>query len=726
MLNNPTKPHMNRRKFIQLSGLSGAVLALGFSIPLPGKDKEMSLENIGTDTPLAKEITPFILIDSAGKIVLINHKPEMGQGTWQAMPVIVAEELDVRLDQVEIQMAKADKKYGDMGVGGSNSVKGSYMHLRKAGAAAREMLVMAAAQTWKVTPAECTTKEGMVYHKGSTRKASYGELVEKASTLAVPKEPRLKDPKTFKLIGKPVPRPDVLEKVDGTAKFGIDVKVPNMLYASVERAPVFHAKVKSVDDTKAKAVPGVKQVLQSERKLNKNTFYGVAVLADNYYAALQGRKALKIQWDTQGHDKVNSQTLYAKFKDLSQAEGHIAHSKGDFEKAYLASAKKLEAVYELPFAAHAPMEPQNCVAHVQDNKCEIWAPTQVPDWARGEVAKYLNMPEENIILHITYLGGGFGRRLFFDSIMEAVHLSKQAGVPVKSVWSREDDMTAGPFRPGTLSVMKGGIDAAGKPLAFQHKVVAPSIGYDNFGSKDPSKREDEGAMEGIKDSAYDFANVKYHNIYAETTMPLGWWRAVYSTTTAFAHESFVDEMAHAAGKDPLQFRLNLITINTRMKKLLTFLGEKSGWSKPVPKGWGKGVAIWQFFAGQAGHVVFVSKNNGQLKIEKIVAAIDCGTAVNPDNVKAQVEGATVMAMMAAMKDEITFEGGKAVQTNFHNYRMMRINEIPPIEVHILPSTEKPDGVGEPGLPPLAPALGNAIFAATGKRIRKLPFKIEEV
>jgi isoquinoline 1-oxidoreductase beta subunit len=623
-------------------------------------------------------------------------------------------------------MAKADKKFGDMGVGGSNSVKGSYMQLRKAGAAAREMLVAAAAQTWKVSPADCSTKEGHVYLKGSSKKLSYGELVEKASKLNVPKEPKLKDPKTFRLIGKQVARPDVPLKVDGTAQFGIDVKVPHMLYASIERAPVFHATVKAVDDSKARSVAGVKQILRCERKLNKNTFHGVAVLADNYYAAMQGRKALKIQWDNGDHQKLNSQSLYIKFKDLSQAEGHIAHSEGDFDKAFASAPKKLEAVYKLPFAAHAPMEPQNCVAHVQGDKCEIWAPTQVPDWARGEVAKYLNIPEENITLHITYLGGGFGRRLFFDSILEAVHLSRQAGVPVKTVWSREDDMTAGPFRPGTYSSLKAGLDASGKPVALQHKVVAPSIGYDNFGSKDPARREDEGVMEGIKDSAYEFPNVKYHNIYAETTMPLGWWRAVYSTTTAFAHESFIDEMAHAAKKDPLQFRLGLINKNTRMKKLLTFLGEKSGWSKPLAKGWGKGVAIWQFFAGQAGHVVYVSRNNGLLKIEKIIAAIDCGTAINPDNVKAQVEGATVMALMAALKDEITFEGGKAVQTNFNNYRMMRIHEIPPIEVHILPSTEKPDGVGEPGLPPLAPALGNAIFAATGKRIRQLPFKIEEI
>jgi isoquinoline 1-oxidoreductase beta subunit len=717
---------MNRRKFIQLSGLSGAVLALGFSLPLSGKPAEAVLENITADTPIAKEITPFIMIDSTGRIILINQKPEMGQGTWQAMPLLVAEELDVKLEAVEIQMATADKKYGDMGVGGSNSVKGSYMLLRKAGAAARHMLIAAAAQTWNVAQADCSTRDGYVYYKSFSKKLSYGELVEKASKQQVPKEPKLKDPRNFKLIGKPVPRPDIPLKVDGTAQFGIDIKVQGMLYASIERAPVFHATIKSIDDSKAKSVAGVKKVLRCERKLNKNTFHGVAVLADNYYAAMQGRKALKIQWDNGDFTKLNSQSLYLKFKDLSQAEGIIAHSAGDFDKAFVSAPTKLEAVYKLPFAAHAPMEPQNCVAHVQGDRCEIWAPTQVPDWARGEVAKYLNIPEENITLHITYLGGGFGRRLFFDSILEAVHLSKQAGVPVKTIWSREDDMTAGPFRPGTLSSIKAGLDAAGKPLALQHKVVAPSIGYDNFGSKDPARREDEGAMEGIKDSPYEFAHVKYHNIYAETTMPLGWWRAVYSTTTAFAQECFIDEMAHAAKKDPLQFRLNLINKNTRMKKLLSFLGEKSGWNKPLAKGWGKGVAIWQFFAGQAGHVVFVSKNNGSLKIEKIVAAIDCGTVINPDNVRAQVEGATVMALMAALKDEITFEGGKAVQTNFNNYRMMRIHEIPPIEVHILPSTEKPDGVGEPGLPPLAPALGNAIFAATGKRMRQLPFKLEEV
>ncbi|QHT70970.1 xanthine dehydrogenase family protein molybdopterin-binding subunit [Rhodocytophaga rosea] len=725
MVNNNTTA-INRRSFIKVSSLSGVALTLGFAWPVAGKERQAVLQRIDKDTPSSKELNPFVIIEGTGKITLMLHKPEMGQGTYQSMPVILAEELEVRLDQVEIKMAKADKKYGDMGVGGSNSVKGSWMLLRQVGAAAREMLIAAAAQTWNIPAAECYAKEGKVYTKTGSKSLTYGELVEKASKLEAPKEPRLKDPKNFKLIGKAVPRPDILNKVDGTAQFGIDVKVPGMLYASIERAPVFHAKVKNLDDTAAKAVQGVKQVLPSERKLNKNTFHGVAVLADNYWAAVQGRKVLKIEWDNADFNQVNTGSLYKKFNDLAKGEGHISHQAGDFDKTFAEASKKVEAIYELPFAAHAPMEPQNTVAYVQGDKCEIWSPTQVPDWALGEVAAYLKIPAENITLNITFIGGGFGRRLFFDSIMEAVHLSKQANAPVKVVWTREDDMTQGPFRPGTLSSLKAGLDASGKPMAFQHKVVAPSIGYDNFGSKDPQRKEDEGAMEGIKDSAYEIPNIKYNNIYAETTMPLGWWRAVYSTTTAFAHESFIDEMAHAVGKDPVAFRLGMIGKNTRMKNLLTFMAEKSNWNKTMPKGWGKGVAIWQFFAGQAGHVVFVSNTNGKLKIEKIVACIDCGTAVNPDNVKAQVEGATVMALMAALKDQITFENGKAVQSNFHNYRMMRINEIPPVEVHILPSTDKPDGVGEPGLPPLAPALGNAVFAATGKRIRKLPFNLEEV
>ena len=343
-----------------------------------------------------------------------------------------------------------------------------------------------------------------------------------------------------------------------------------------------------------------------------------------------------------------------------------------------------------------------------------------------ETAKYLNIPPENVTVHVMFVGGGFGRRLFLDQVMEAVYLSKQVGRPVKVVWTREDDMAGGPYRPATYSRLRAGFDAANKPVAFQHKVVAPSINDTQFGSKDPAKRQDDGAMEGLKEAPYEIPNLRFNNIFADVPVPMGWWRAVYSATTCFAHESFVDEMAHAVGQDPLAFRLNLIEKNTRMKTLLTFLRDQSGWEKPLPAGWGKGVAFWQFFAGQAGHVVYVSKTDKGVKIEKIVAAVDCGTAVNPDNVRSQIEGGTVMGLTAALKSAITFEEGRAKQTNFHDYQMLRLNETPPIEVHILPSSESPIGVGEPGLPPAAPALANAIFAATGKRVRKLPFDINDL
>lgn len=410
----PVDKSINRRHFLKLSSMSGAVLALGFSIPALGQEAEKVpvLHNLSADTPFLGELTPFITIDSFGKITLLMHKPEMGQGTYQSMPLIIAEELGVSLDQVTIHTPKADKKFGDMGVGGSNSVKGSWTGLRQAGAAAREMLTSAAAQIWKANVGDCYAKEGKVFHKPSGKSLSYGELVERASKLEVPKEPKVKEAKDFTLIGKSLPRPDVPLKVDGSAQFGIDVKLPGMLYASIERSPVFHGKVKSIDDKEAKAIPGVRHVLYTERKLNNNTFHGVAVVADSYYAALQGRKALKIEWDNGEYTKVNTPDMYARFRELAKTEGHIDTKEGDFNAYFANASKKLEAVYELPFAAHATMEPQNAVAHVQGDKVEIWAPTQVPDWAWGELAKYLSVPQENITLNFTFLGVGLDAACF--------------------------------------------------------------------------------------------------------------------------------------------------------------------------------------------------------------------------------------------------------------------------------------------------------------------------
>jgi len=714
----------SRRDFLRTTGLTASALVLGFRA-----SRAAGLANL-SDAPaavVALEVSPLIILENTGKIILMAHKPEIGQGTYQSMPLIVAEEMEVSLDQVEIRQARADKKFGNMGVGGSYSVRGEWMTLRHAGAAAREMLTQAAAQTWKVPVTECYAKEGTIIHKPSGKSLRYGELTELAKTLPVPKEPKLKDAKDFRLVGKKTQRPDIPQKVTGKAKFGIDAEVPSpatMLYASVERAPVFQGKVKSFNATAAKAVPGVRQVLKAQRKMSTHHFEGVAVLADNYWAALQGRRALKVVWDNGQYAKESSAAMAGRFKELVKTDGHIDTKKGDFDGAFAGATKKLEAEYEVPFAAHATMEPQNCLASVKGGKAEIWASTQLPTDVQNEVATFLKIKPEDVIVHVMFVGGGFGRRLFMDQVMEAVYLSKQVQRPVKVVWTREDDMAGGPYRPGTHSLLRAGLDASGKPVAFQHKVVAPSISDNQFGSKDPSKRQDDGAMEGVKEAPYEIPNLKIHNIFAETSIPLGWWRSVYSATTCFAHESFVDEMAHAAGKDPLQYRLDMIGDNKRMTTLLTFLREKSDWDKPLPAGWGKGVAFWQFFAGQAGHVVFVSKQkDGKIKVEKVVAAIDCGTAVNPDNVRAQVEGATVMGLTDALKDALVFENGHTKQTNFHNYRMLRIDETPAIEVHIVPSTDQPSGVGEPGLPPVAAALGNAIFAATGKRHRKLPMLV---
>jgi isoquinoline 1-oxidoreductase subunit beta len=713
-------PTTDRRSFLKAGGLTATSLILGLNA---SASDLFNLSN-PTNAVVSLEVSPLIILENTGKIILMAHKPEIGQGTYQSMPLLVAEELEVSLEQVEIRQASADKKYGNMGVGGSYSVRGEWNNLRKAGAAAREMLTTAAAQTWNVPVAECIAREGKITHQPTNRSLPYGDLTEKARTLTVPTAPKLKDAKDFRLIGKASKRPDIPAKVTGQAKFGIDAEVPGMLYASVERPPVFGATVIAVDDTATKNLAGVRHVLRAERKLNRNTYPGVAVLADTYWAALQGRRMLTVTWDNGPNANVDSAQLSAQFKQLAQTDGYIATNIGNFDDVFDEAPKKLEAEYELPFAAHAPMEPQNCLAWAKGDTAEIWTSTQLPNDVQKETAKLLGIKPESVTVHVMFVGGGFGRRLFIDQVLEAVALSKQVGKPVKVVWTREDDMTAGPFRPATYSLLRAGFDADGKPVAFQHKVVAPSISDSQFGKPDAIKRHDGGAMEGLKEAPYEFPNLQYNNIFADVPMPLGWWRAVYSATTCFAHESFIDEMAHAVGQDPLAFRLSLIQKNTRMKNLLTFLREQSGWDKSLPTGWGKGVAFWQFFAGQAGHVVFVSKSAKGVKIERIVAAIDCGTAVNPDNVRAQIEGATVMALRESLKPALTFGEGRASQTNYHDYAMLRINETPPIEVHILPSTDAPSGVGEPGLPPAAPALANAIFAATGQRVRRLPFSLE--
>jgi isoquinoline 1-oxidoreductase subunit beta len=717
---------IGRRKFLKITGITGAALVLG--IGFLERDKIAKVFNMSTGDGKPFQLTPFVMIEKSGVITILNPKAEMGQGTYQSVPALIAEELDVTLDQVTVKFTSGQVNIKDQATGGSSSVNSNYIPFRTLGASAKEMLITAAAKQWNVPVSECYAENASVFHKPSGKSLTYGELAEPASKLEVPKKPVLKDPKDFKILGKSTPRLDIPLKVSGKAVFGIDTEVPGMLYASIERCLVIGSKLVSYDDKEALKVKGVQQVVKVERAFFKNKYTGVAVLADNYWAALQGRKALKVEWDHQGFDKFNSKDYEQSLRDLSKQDGLVAHTEGDFDSHFASAPHKSQALYETPFVTHSPMEPMNCLAQWKDgNKVEIWVSSQGAEWTRDTVAEALSIPKENVHVNMQFSGGGFGRRISQDYAVEAANLSKAINKPVKLLWTREDDTEMGPFRPATFSAMKGALSNDGKVIAFQHKVISPSINATISPKYDKSKA-DEDMVEGISSQPYEIPNIKNSYVFSDIHLPLTWWRSVTASTVAFPHESFVDELAVAAGKDPLEFRMGMLTKPSDTKRVLTKLKEVSGWDKPLPAGKGRGIAQWVFFAGLCGHVVEVSRlSDNAVKVDKVYAVIDLGTVVNPDNVKSQVEGAIIMALTAATKDAITFENGKTMQSNFHNNRMVRINEAPEIEVHILADGGPViKGVGEPGLPSLAPALCNAVFAATGKRIRKLPFDLTKV
>ena len=553
-------------------------------------------------------------------------------------------------------------------------------------------------------------------------------MVETASKLKVPQDPKLKDPKDFKILGKNYPRPDVPLKVSGRAVFGIDMDLPGMVYASVEHNPVFGAKIVNYDDADAMKIKGVQKTIKIQRRLGRNKYDCIAVIADNFWASHQGRLALKINWDYQGLDKFNSKDYEQSLRDLKNKEGLVVHKDGDFDKSYADAPIKLEAFYETPIVSHSPMEPMNCVAQWTGNNLELWVSAQGPDLVKDELKKTLGIPRDNIKVNILFNGGAFGRRLYPDFATEAANISKEIGKPVKLIWTREDDTQLGPFRPLTFSAMRAGLSADGKPLAFQHKVISPSIDATMEEKRDETG-ESSNMTEGISTQKYDLPNMKNEWVYSEIPIPLAAWRSVTSSTVAFAQECFIDEMAIKAGKDPMAYRLDtLLPKDSDTKKLLAKLKEVSHWDKPLPKGWGRGVAQYEFFAGLSGYVVEVSTGaGGGVKIEKVYAVIDLGTVVNPNMVALQMEGGATMALTAAIKNGITFKNGQTEQTNFHNNPIVRINEMPEVETHIIADGGPViKGVGEPGIPPFAPALANAIFAATGKRIRRMPFDLNKV
>ncbi len=670
----------------------------------------------------------FILITPDNRITLFNPRPEMGQGTWQSMPALIAEELGVTLDQVDIRLTDGTKPYGRQFVGGSGSVRQSWIPLRQVGAAAREMLIQAAATRWQVPVSECYTKEGKVWRRSGGATFTFGALVAEAAALPVPKDPKLKDPADFTLLGKPIQRPDIPQKVSGKAKFGIDAKIPNMLYASVEHCPAIHGKVVNFNGDVVAQMPGVKGVFRSERKMPYKVVEVVAVVADTYWSALKARRALKVEWDNTGYESVSTESYFAECRAKAAQEGlTYPDAVGDVKVGFAGAAKVLEAQYETPFLAHAPIEPMNATAWVFGDKVEIWAPVQGQTQLIDNVARYLKIPPENVTVHVMFMGGSFGRKAYLDYALEAVALSKKMAAPVKLIWTREDDMANGPFRPGMVNAIKGGLDAQGNLMAWEHKVVGASIQHQAF-QIDLSNKIDDWADEAINQetSPYAIPNRRQAFLLNETTIPVVWWRAVYSSTNGFGHECFMDEMALAAGKDPLDFRLSMLQGVPRWTALLNALAEKSKYYQQRALGKSVGVAIAHSFGSTAAYAITVKPEGKGVVIESVIGVIDCGMYINPDTVVAQTEGNVIMALSAAIKPGITIVGGVPQETNFHQYEVLRMSEIPPIEIHIMENREAPGGVGEPGFAPFTPALCNAIFLATGKRIRKLPFDISNV
>ncbi|TDE15646.1 molybdopterin cofactor-binding domain-containing protein [Dyadobacter psychrotolerans] len=710
---------VSRRNFLKTSAVTGAVFSLGFY--WPGNAKSAKVINAAEANKFGVEMNSWVHIDASGKVTIFDHRAEMGQGSYQAVPQIVAEELEVNLNEINVVFAQGDaKKYGNQVTGGSSTVRGSYKNLLKLSATAREMLIQAAAKKWNVPKLECYAEGGDVIHKPSGKKLHYGQLVEAASKLEAPKDVVLKKRSEYKLIGKPLRRLDTPLKTNGVAVFGLDKQIPGMMYAAVERNPRLRGKVKSFDDSKTRLIPGVKNVFKVKMGVFNTYREGVAVVADSTWAAIQGKKALKVEWDDTGFEHLDTEEIYKRQAEALQTQEGLPFKKqGEPNEVIAKASKKIDVIYETPYQYHAAMEPLNCVAHYQDDKLEIWGPIQAPEWVQDYISKEMSIPKEKVIVNMTFLGGGFGRKAFMDYPHEASVISKEIKAPVQVVWTREDDATQGPFRPGITyrceGVIKdGGIDA------FKVKLAGQNNNHWRGGKKDvPNGSASEGFLKPYTES---IKNLAIMDIPFETPIPTMWWRSVYASTNGFAFESFLDELAHEAGKDPLDFR-RVYLKEERLQKLIDKVEEVSGW-KSRAKGAGYGVAITECFSSTVAQVVKVSKApGGGVKVDKVWAVMDCGWYVNPDTIKAQIEGSIVMALGAATIHQVKFKDGMAVDNNFSTYQMPRINDIPPIDIHIMDNDEDAGGVGEPGLPPFAPALTNAIFDLTGKRIRKLPFNL---
>lgn len=714
--------NISRRTFIKATALVVGGLVIAFNIPnakrflLPGATPEEA----GADASKLPAPNAFLRIGTDNTITVMLAHSEMGQSIWTTLPMLIAEELDADWSKIKVEHAKAAPEYvhtayGIQITGGSSTTWSEFDRYRQAGALTRALLVAAAAEELGVAVETLQTENGFVI--SGDKKISYGELAETAAKLETPKAVTLKQPKDWKIIGKATKRLDGPEKINGTAIFGQDIHFEGLKTAMVARSPVFGGTVKSFDASAAKQIKGVQNVVQVPS--------GIAVIADGYWAAKQGRDALKVEWDLGANAGLDSQKMLEEYRSLAAKEGLPAAKAGDAQSAISKATKVIEAEYVLPYLAHSPMEPLNCAVKITDDGCEIWTGTQMQGTDQLSAAKILGLKPEQVKINTVFLGGGFGRRAnpAADFVSEAVHVAKAAGVPVKTVWSREDDVKGGYYRPMFLHKAKIGLGADGLPVAWQHVEVGQSImlgtPFEAFQIKDGV---DATSVEGVADSPYIKAiadhHVSLHTVKA--SIPVLWWRSVGHSHSAFAMESLIDELAHAAGKDSLEYRRTLLKDHPRHLAALNLAAEKANWGKALPKGVFRGIAVHESFGSYVAQVAEVSVNKGAVKVHRVVCAIDCGLSVNPDSLVAQMESSVSYGLGAALQSEITFKDGMVQQSNFNDYKVMRMADMPKVEVHIVPSTEKMGGVGEPAVPPIAPAVTNAIFAATGKRIRSLP------
>jgi isoquinoline 1-oxidoreductase beta subunit len=710
---SPSANDVSRRKFLQAGAAAGGGLMLSLSLPFTSSEAEAA-EADGF-TPNA-----FVRIGGDGQIVLTMPYVEMGQGTYTSIPMLIAEELEVDLKQVRLEHAPPNAKLygnpllgGEQATGNSNAIRAAWQPLRQAGAIARTMLVSAAARRWNVDPASCRAQSGEVLHAPTGRSVKYGELAAAAARMPVPQTVALKRPEDFKLIGTPAKRLDTPAKVNGTAVYGIDVRPPGVKIATLAQSPVFGGRVKSVDDAAAKAVKGVRQIVRLDD--------AVAVVADHMGAAKKGLAALVIEWEDGPHATLSTQEIVGALEKATLSAGPVAQNIGDVDNAMASAVTKVDAIYQVPFLAHATMEPMNCTVHVRKDSCEVWVGNQVIARAQTAAAKTAGLPLDKVVVHNHLIGGGFGRRLEIDGVIRAVEIAQHVDGPVKVVWTREEDIQHDMYRPYFFDRMSAGLDEKGKPVAWNHRYAGSSV-IARWAPPLFNNGLDPDTTDGAIDLTYALPNM--HVEYARVEppgIPTAFWRSVGPSHNVFVTESFMDELAAAAKQDAVAYRRALLDKAPRAKAVLELAAEKAGWGQPLPERVGRGVSLQFVFATYMAQVaeVEVSKN-GAVRVRRVVCAVDCGTLVNPDTVRAQIQSAIMFGITAALYGKITLKNGRVEQTNFDTYQILRMNEAPAIEVHIVQSSEPPGGMGEAGTSAIVPAITNAVFAATGKRLRKLP------